>query len=302
MHAYMRSIGLTEDKITEYDVDRLCDSVYEEYDHMESVRDEEKKVTFLELTREFGKGMGLKVLGQLDNLGFHRTSYFPYVKGTKEGSGAGVGIQKKTNGDSFIGVCNDGRIAAPLIFTLQNPGLYLRGRKEDPGRECAVTTTFSALGSQGRIILPAKTKAERNAMMQSTWTEERTDAVELAKMGDEKALQTVTFQNLDLYTMAQARIQDGEDIFSVVDTYFIPYGMESDQYHILANIDRVIPLRNTVTREPVWKMELCCNGLAFDMCVCERDVEGYPSAGMRFKGDIWLQGRINFKMPSADRK
>ena len=119
MHAYLRSIGLTDDRITEKDIEKLCDRVYEKYDHMESVRDEDTKATFLEFSKELGKGFGLKVLGMQDSFGFHRTSYYPYVVSSGEGSDGSVGIQKKLMGDAFIGVCNDGHVGAPLIFTLQ---------------------------------------------------------------------------------------------------------------------------------------------------------------------------------------
>ena len=54
MHAYLRSIGLTDDRITEKDIEKLCDRVYEKYDHMESVRDEDTKATFLEFSKELG--------------------------------------------------------------------------------------------------------------------------------------------------------------------------------------------------------------------------------------------------------
>lgn len=299
MHAYMRAIGLGDDRLNENDIDLICDSIYDEYDHMESVRENDKKVTFLELSKEFGKGIGLKVLGKQDGLGFHRTSYFPYVKSPEEGSEGSVGIQRKSNGDSFIGVCNDGRIGAPLIFSLQNPGTYMRGRKEDPESQYRVTTTFSGLALEGMIILPARTKAQRASASMSDWKVQRADTVELAKMGDDKALQMLSLQNLDLYAMVQDRISQGDDIFTIVDTYFIPYGMESDQYHILANIDRVSLVCNTITRQMVWKMDIECNGLKMSLCINEQNLMGYPSAGMRFKGDIWLQGKINFMLPST---
>lgn len=299
MHAYMRAIGLTDDKISEYEVGRLCDSIRDDHDHMDIVREEDSGKSFLEASRDLGRGFGLKVIGLLDESGFHRTSYFPYVMGTDSGSDGNVGIQSKSMGDSYIGVCNDGRIGAPLIFSLQNPGTYLRGRQEDPEGRGHVTTSFSALSLGGRILLPARSRAQQLSHVPSAWEKDRIHTVEGAKMGEEKAVRRLGLQNLDLYTMVQRRLSDGEDIFSIVDTYCIPYGMEADQYHILANIVKVTEVHNKVTGEPVWRMELECEGLHFDMCVCGRDTEGYPTAGMRFRGDIWMQGRINFLLPSA---
>ena len=299
MHAYLRSIGLTDDRITEKDIEKLCDRVYEKYDHMESVRDEDTKATFLEFSKELGKGFGLKVLGMQDSFGFHRTSYYPYVVGSDEGSDGSVGIQKKLMGDAFIGVCNDGHVGAPLIFTLQNPGCYLRGLKEDPQHESRVTTSFSALAKWGRILLPTRNLEHRLMETSSGWAEDRVETIQRAKMGDDEAMKELTVQNLELYGKAQDRIKDGEDILSVVDTYFIPYGMESDQYHILANIDRVREEHSSVTGEVVWKMLLNCGGLLFDACITDQDLEGLPLPGMRLKADIWMQGRINFLLPSA---
>ncbi len=133
----------------------------------------------------------------------------------------------------------------------------------------------------------------------SDWAEERVETIQRAKMGDDEAMKELTVQNLELYGKAQDRIKDGEDILSVVDTYFIPYGMESDQYHILANIDRVREEHSSVTGEVVWKMLLNCGGLLFDACMTDQDLEGLPLPGMRLKADIWMQGRINFLLPSA---
>ena len=243
---------------------------------MESVRDEDTKATFLEFSKELGKGFGLKVLGMQDSFGFHRTSYYPYVVSSGEGSDGSVGIQKKLMGDAFIGVCNDGHVGAPLIFTLQNPGCYL-----------------------GRILLPTRNLEHRLMETSSGWAEDRVETIQRAKMGDDEAMKELTVQNLELYGKAQDRIKDGEDILSVVDTYFIPYGMESDQYHILANIDRVREEHSSVTGEVVWKMLLNCGGLLFDACMTDQDLEGLPLPGMRLKADIWMQGRINFLMPSA---
>ena len=258
MHAYLRSIGLTDDRITEKDIEKLCDRVYEKYDHMESVRDEDTKATFLEFSKELGKGFGLKVLGMQDSFGFHRTSYYPYVVSSGEGSDGSVGIQKKLMGDAFIGVCNDGHVGAPLIFTLQNPGCYLRGLKEDPQHESRVTTSFSALAKWGRILLPTRNLEHRLMETSSGWAEDRVETIQRAN-----------------------------------------YGMESDQYHILANIDRVREEHSSVTGEVVWKMLLNCGGLLFDACITDQDLEGLPLPGMRLKADIWMQGRINFLLPSA---
>ena len=41
-------------------------------------------------------------------------------------------------------------------------------------------------------------------------------------------------------------------------------------------------------------MRLEVNELEFDVCVPIKNVIGEPAVGRRFKGNIWLQGRLNF--------
>lgn len=41
-------------------------------------------------------------------------------------------------------------------------------------------------------------------------------------------------------------------------------------------------------------MTINCNDLIFDVCINEEDLMGEPKVGRRFKGNIWLQGKIAF--------
>ena len=85
-----------------------------------------------------------------------------------------------------------------------------------------------------------------------------------------------------------------EDILSIVETSFMPYGIESDQYMVIGEILNCIKSENNITKEVIWIMTLNCNDLIFDICINEKDLIGEPKAGRRFKGRIWMQGRINY--------
>ena len=76
----------------------------------------------------------------------------------------------------------------------------------------------------------------------------------------------------------------------------MPYGMECDQYQILGNIEYCQKVHNTVTDEYVYQMTLECNDMYFDICVNAKDLLGVPEIGRRFKGNIWLQGQLNFDL------
>lgn len=114
-----------------------------------------------------------------------------------------------------------------------------------------------------------------------------------ARKGDEAAIESLTLEDIDMYTMISRRVQD-EDVFSIVETYFMPYGVECDQYHILGEIKSVQKIKNEYTEEKVWRMNLECNDMNFDVCINGKDLVGEPEVGRRFKGSVWLQGYVNF--------
>ena len=121
----------------------------------------------------------------------------------------------------------------------------------------------------------------------------RTKLIEKAKQGDEQAMESLTLDDIDTYSMISRRIIH-EDVFTIVDTYFMPYGMECDKYSILGEILEVAIRINRLTQEELYIMKLSCNELVFDVCINKKDLLGEPMAGRRFKGTVWLQGKINF--------
>ena len=58
-------------------------------------------------------------------------------------------------------------------------------------------------------------------------------------------------------------------IFSLVDTYFMPYGVECDQYSVLGEITELRLATNDVTGEKVYILTILCNEFAFDVCINE---------------------------------
>ena len=86
-----------------------------------------------------------------------------------------------------------------------------------------------------------------------------------------------------------------EDVLSLVDNYFMPYGVECDKYSIMGEILNVELVQNTDTNEMIYILKVDTNDLVFDICINTMDLFGEPAIGRRFRGTIWLQGRINYK-------
>ncbi len=53
-------------------------------------------------------------------------------------------------------------------------------------------------------------------------------------------------------------------------------------------------VKNKVTGEEIFIMSLCCNDLNLQVCINGKDLTGEPAIGRRFRGDIWLQGYVNY--------
>ena len=85
-----------------------------------------------------------------------------------------------------------------------------------------------------------------------------------------------------------------EDILTIVDTFFMPHGIESDQYSIMGEILDFYTLENRSTKEKMYVLTLNSNHLVFDVCINQEDLLGEPAVGRRFKGIVWMQGKINF--------
>ena len=51
----------------------------------------------------------------------------------------------------------------------------------------------------------------------------------------------------------------------------------------------------TFTKEEIYQLHLECNDLLFSVCINSKDLLGEPAVGRRFKGQIWMQGRLNFE-------
>ena len=117
--------------------------------------------------------------------------------------------------------------------------------------------------------------------------------IQAAREGDEKAIESLTLDDMDTYSNISRKIRK-EDVFSIVDSYFMLYGVECDQYSILGEIIECKKVENELTKENVYIMDINCNELSINVCINEKDIYGEPEVGRRFKGYIWLQGYIIF--------
>ena len=293
LHKFLKSIGFSEYTTTRKIQELVKDVIMNPESRNYTTLNGNEDTVLVEFCKNFAENMGIAVCGEFDeNDNFTFYYFYPYLRGTGVSSMEDVSVERHAAKESYAGVCDDIKVGVTLIFYLQNMIPYIKYRNTDKLPVRGTSLTLSALGIQGSIMMPIKKcENQKKKIQQSTLT--RNQLIEAARRGDEDAIESLTLEDMDTYTTISRRIQK-EDVFSLVDTYFIPYGVECDQYSVLGEITECHIVKNRLTEEEICVMTLNCNELSFDVCINVKDLFGEPKVGRRFKGVVWLQGAVNY--------
>lgn len=252
---------------------------------------------------------GLYIYGRYEGKRFIYEYCFPFVIGNRVTDNDEITIERHLDKESFAVICDELRTGVTLIFYLQNVMDYLdyvaatEGFRPDMfklDRRNAISkvalkgkqTVMTALSLGGMILLPIK-KNNKNSQIKEEADKKRRKLIAAAKNGDEEAIESLTINDIDTYNKISHRILF-EDVFTIVDSTFMPCGVECDQYSVIGEILELSKEENIYTGETIYIMVLDCNDMVFTMAINSCDLMGEPAVGRRFKGQIWLQGTVRF--------
>ena len=291
MHQYLKAIGFGNVR-SKKEMNKVLLQVKNLFTQQDLISQDEE-IDLCEYRKEFGAGIGISLCGDMDiDENFERNYYYPYFFGTGITSYADVYVERRMDREAYAGICEDVKIGINLIFHLQNTAEFLK--KQQAGKDSVKykSVTLSGLCNGGTILLPVLKDKEQEERQREE-VHNRMMLVSAAKSGDQDAIESLTMDDIDTYSRVSQRLVS-EDVFSIVDTYIMPYGIECDHYSILGEILELQRIMNENTKEEIYVMKLDVNSLLFDICVPVETVIGSPDIGRRFKGNMWLQGRINF--------
>ncbi len=291
MHKFMRAIGFSKlnnvKELQKLITDIVINAPTRSYTTLED------DIIIASFSREFAPGVGITVVGEFDaNDEFSYSYYYPYIESMCISSEEDISVERHAATESYAGVIDDVHMGVSIIFYLQNMIPYINAVHSDELPMNGTTVSLSALSTQGTILLPLQ-KTIKDVVSNQNFQKSRSRLISAARAGDEEAIESLTLKDMDMYSNISQRIQE-DDVFTLVDTYFMPYGVECDQYAILGEITEVAECTNSLTGEELYKISLVCNDIELDLCVNKDDVYGEPSVGRRYKGTIWLQGHINY--------
>ncbi|MCR5720223.1 MAG: DUF3881 family protein [Lachnospiraceae bacterium] len=295
MHKYLRAIGFSNLIKTKQYNDFLRDIVKNSDERSYTITEDEVVLGEFSKNLSFDKNLdfGITVSGEFDEDDKFMLNYsYPYLAGKGITSFEDVTIERHAAKDSYAGICDDERLGISVIFYLRNMIQYVSAKTADKLPMRGTSLTLSALSVSGNILLPVKKDEEQRQQIAREQAGKRQLIAE-AKKGNEDAMETLTLEEMDTYNVISRRIRH-EDVYSVVDTFFMPYGVECDLYTVMGEIMEVKKTTNTITNEEIYILTICCNELTFDVCINIIDLFGEPKPGRRFKGVIWIQGYINF--------
>ncbi|MCI9535585.1 MAG: DUF3881 family protein [Lachnospiraceae bacterium] len=291
MHKFLCSVGFGKYQ-KKKEIARLLDELEKSVAERKRIQVEPDS-NLCEIRAEVAQGMGIVMVGETDEDGvFRREYYYPYLTAEDVSSEVECSIQRHAEKETYAGLLDETRVGISLIFYLDNGFEYLE-RKLDNVSQKVKAVKLTGLSEEGKILLPLH-KTRKQIEKAKVAAKDRTSLLEAARNGDEDAMETLTIEDIDMYSQISRRVMK-EDIYSIVDSSFMPSGIECDHYTVIGEIIRVEEKVNRISSEVVYDLTLSCNDMVFHVGIAKRNLLGEPVIGRRFKGQIWMQGAAVFE-------
>lgn len=321
MHKYLRAVGFSE-----YVKKSQVDDFFKE-----NLKDENLISTYItqdmRLCGQYNlpvcNGAGISVIGEQEKDRLALIDfYYPYLKGYDYTLIQECTIEKHSDKESYAGIIDDYRLGIALIFYLTNGNVYNSLIKKHKISDIKIDKIYlSALSVSGRIILPIDKKeisgnefSDKNKI-NPNYEYDDIDDEDDDEDFDDSPVTTRIIGDMDDFSdgiggkpisigigiklpknpigYQESRLKN-EDLYSIVETSLVPYGIECDKYQIVAEIISVNRKVNQYTDEIMVEMRVDTMGLQFNLMINEKDLDGDPLPGRRFRGVIWLLGEVEF--------
>ena len=287
---YFRALGFSTYTREDHILPLLTD-VHENPDYIECC--DLKDTTFVTMEKDIMEDSGIGIFGSYDAYDRFQIEYYYVYHKTKEVSGKEVCLIIHLNGkEAFQVTTDDTRLGVPLHYYLINTNGFFDAVNEAYDPNQALNYHLSALSLSGSILLPLLKDTETKKRSDSFY-DRRKEACDGARRGKPMAYDAfLGFEEaLHQMTEKQSRMMD---LYSIIDTSFIPVNEAEGDYKVLAEITDVKLHKNPITREECYLLSLKACDIPFELLINKMDLLGEPLVGRRFLGQIHLQGYIDF--------
>lgn len=290
MHKYLNAIGFGSYSKKDFDA-WLYDVALADSDITIEATDLDDN-PIVEMRKEVSPGMGICMRGYyLPDGKFVLDSFFPYREPKLQSNTLETNIIPQTDRNGMYGVCDDVRIGVDLVYFVQDMMALLKTDQKQNADVFFGGTSLMGLAESGTILLPAAKTPEFVERAENA-RKKKGELMLAARNGDERAYEDLSMDEMNLYSLITSRLAT-ESIYEIIDTSFMPVGVETDKYAVVGAIEDAHKFLNRVTMQTVWVLTINTESMKFEVTVNEKDLMGIPKKGRRFKGEIWLQGKVN---------
>ena len=292
MNRYLRSVGFTQ-----WTSDEVVDKQLEDIQRFRfqysrpRVIEKSDGSTIYEMRVPIANSLELILMGYIADDGYHIKYHAPSLKTDIVSTTVACQIEEKYISDIYAGLSEDVRLGTALIFHVENSLEYQERRLSQKSLTSKGVRLFG-LSVAAKVIMPIEKNISQRVRAVSD--NKRYEALmDAAMKGDDYAISTLADHETQVEAAVQTRIKR-EDVYSIVDSSFIPEGMECDIYYAMGTIVECRQERNIYTHEYVYIILVECNGMHFPVVINVSDLQGQPEVGRRIKGMFWMQGHVEF--------
>lgn len=290
MHSYLRTVGFDGPNCNN-NIRYLLNKIIKEDETVNKM--EKKENESVEIFKHFSEHMGITFHGEfLAEDEFYCDFYYPFALPIKYMQYDEINIEKNVMSMSFYASCEDTKLGFSLIFFIQNGLDYINFDNNRGISKLSARVGLVAMSLSGRILMPIK-KDDTYDVLSDELHRYRGEVLKEAKKGNQEAIDAMAIDEMNEYNRICKRMVN-EDILSIVDTSMIPYGIECDKYQIIGEIQDIVEDKNGISDEEILEMLIDCNDISITLLINKKDLLGIPKIGRRFKGVVWMQGRIEF--------
>lgn len=291
MIKYLSAIGLKSYRDEEKLQELIGDIIVSPTNKYIAGNKEENEVK-VEYEKRFNEKMGLIVRGTMKDKEELLINFFmPYALGDVHIDIVEADVESRSKEFLYYVFCEDHDTGTGLDFCLQNVMDYYDVEEDESAYIRG--GNLMGLSIDGKIILNVD-KDEIEEALEVEEDEWRKELIKKARQGDMEAQELLEIEADEIEDLIEERLHD-EDLFSILEGFYMPVSNEEGVYSVLGTITKVERFQNELTEETVYNMAINAIGIKFEVCINEEDLVGVPIEGMRFLGLCWMQGKLRFR-------
>ncbi len=289
---FLRLVGIEHDEKVD-NIDELLESIVKEKEKVKKwLSSDNKKV--IDIEKRCSKDISLLTRSLITEDGkLDIVLFTPLASGYHLTKCENTKVSYNKNNIAAFGFTESENSRTPVSFIVSNVEDYQKAKKTNAKVGGVYLTAYSI---EATVILPIENQegdqeVDENEEYNSDFIQNIVEKIEMDN--DEEVLEMLEKELDEEMKVMRERLKS-EDILSVLEVYFLPIEDFESMYSLLGIITEVEKQKLISSRGYIYRITVSSMSLSIDVYINERDLLGEPRVGMRFKGNVWVHGKIKF--------